>query len=791
MAVFRIPVLVWENFNGSFSAQGVTGGEDYFPPAAHAARRDEALWEVKEYLQWQYEREWWRSPIEFEELKLTEFRVEIRPEYSARAAEEDDEPRRQPKKRRREPKKRTFTSDELIPVRVACVSWKTENGNFAASIPLLDIDFFYDRESELKPLVTLKVQEALRGSTPLDLARHLPPKEIVLEEISFQARRKTRQTEYFKETPLLGAVAEPLGARDFTRKTSKAYERETEVDDLIRRLTQEKASVVILGENGVGKTTMLTEAVRQIERGLLKNPDRDDDFDPAADEKNPRHRFWQTNGGRLIAGMQYLGQWEERLERVIAQLSDIDGVLCVENLLDLVRYGGRAAEESLAAFLVPYMQRGEIRVVAEATAAELDACRRLLPAFANLFQIVRLPEFTPDKALTVLGRIADANSRNLKIEYSASVINLVYRLFTRFMPYQKFPGKAPRFLTQIFEKARKMRRREVTTEDVLTSFIELTGLPELFLRDEITLDFEDVVANFEAEVIGQEAACREVASIVTTFKAGLNDPNRPLGVFLFAGPTGVGKTELARSLARFFFGESGKREERIVRLDMSEYSLAGAASRLLMKTDGEPSDLIQKVREKPFSVVLFDEVEKADAQVFDVLLGLFDEGRLTDRFGRVTNFTSSVIIMTSNLGAERFARGEIGFGETENISSEKEIKAFFRPEFFNRLDGVVQFKPLGRGALYKITEKEISSVARREGLTQKGIKLVWSENVVALLAEKGFDPRFGARPLQRTIETLLTAPLAEFLLRNPALENCELSVSLENKDSFKFSAAAA
>jgi ATP-dependent Clp protease ATP-binding subunit ClpA len=200
----------------------------------------------------------------------------------------------------------------------------------------------------------------------------------------------------------------------------------------------------------------------------------------------------------------------------------------------------------------------------------------------------------------------------------------------------------------------------------------------------------------------------------------------------------------------------------------------------LTRLDGEPSDLIQKVREKPFSVVLFDEVEKADAQVFDALLGLFDEGRLTDRFGRVTNFTSTVVVMTSNLGAERFARGEIGFNEPENISNEKEIRAFFRPEFFNRLDGVVQFKPLDKVSLYKITEKEIASVARREGLTQKGINLTWAKEVVEFLAEKGFDPRFGARPLQRTVETLLTAPLAGFLLQNPSLENCEIAVSVGN-----------
>jgi ATP-dependent Clp protease ATP-binding subunit ClpC len=778
MATFRIPILVWQNSRGAFTAQAVTGGDDYFPPSAFAERRDLAVAQVKEYLQWQFEKQWWRESVEFEELKLTEFRVEVRPEYEVKPKREGETK----KKSKRPPKRRTFASEETVPLRVACVSWKTEGGNYSASLPLLDIEFFFDRENGLKNLVTLKVQESLRGLTPLELTAYLPPKEVSLAEISFQAGRKTRQTEFIKETPNLLAVAEPLGARDFTRKISKAYERETEVADLIKRLTEERASVIILGENGIGKTALLTEAVKQIEKDLLENPDEDEDFDPNYDEKNPKYRYWQTNGGRLISGMKYLGQWEERLEAIIAELSDIDGVLCVENLLDLVRYGGREPGESLAAFLVPYLQRGEARLVAEATPAELDACRRLLPQFAASFQVVRLPEFTVEKALTVLSRIAETASRNLKIESSASVVNLVYSLFSRFMPYQNFPGRTPQFLTQVFEQAARGKQREVTTENVIENFIKLTGLPELFLRDEITLNFDDVVAELEREVIGQNKACQQVASIVTTFKAGLNDPRRPLGVFLFAGPTGVGKTELAKSLARFFFGADNKAEEKIVRLDMSEYSAAGSAVRLLMKPDGEPSDLIQKVREQPFSVVLFDEIEKAEAQVFDVFLGLFDEGRLTDRFGRVTNFTSTILIMTSNLGAERFARGSLGFSETERLSVEKEIKAFFRPEFFNRLDAVVQFQPLDRRSLYKITEKEMAAVAGREGLAEKGIKLVWSKEIIAFLAEKGFDARYGARPLQRTVETLLTAPLAEFLLQNPSLRNCEISVNLSENE---------
>ncbi len=778
MATFRIPTLIWQDFGGNFTAHAITGEGEYFPPAAFNAKRDRAVAELKEHLQWLFEDEDWREQPEYSDAKLLEFRVELRPEFEIK----NDDGRAR-KKSKRPVKKRTFTAEEVFPLRVACVYWKNAGGDFYATLPLFDIEFVFNRESELKNLVQMKIQEELRGQTPLGLSNILPPKGFFLEEISFGARHKKKETETFKEIPNLEKVAEPLGAKHLSKKISKAYRRETEVADLVKRLTDERASVIILGENGMGKTTVLTDAVRQIERDLSGKTEEKEDWE----DKNPKHRFWQTNGGRLIAGMQFLGQWEERLENVIAELSDIDGVLCAENLPDLVQYGGRDANESLAAFLVPYLERGELRLICEATPAELDACRRTLPNFAAQFQIVRLPEFTAEKALDVLTQIAEINARNLHIEYSANAINLIYRLFSRFMPYQKFPGRATQFLAQIFETAAQERKKEITSENVIENFVKLTGLPELFLRDEITLKFEDVVAEFERNVIGQPQACQQVAGIVTTFKAGLNDNQRPLGVLLFAGPTGVGKTELAKVLARFFFGETDERKEQIVRVDMSEYSSGGSAMRLLTKSDGSPSDLIQKVRENPFSVVLFDEVEKADAQVFDALLGLFDEGRLTDRFGRITNFTSSVIIMTSNLGAQRFAKGEIGFNESENISNLKEIKAFFRPEFFNRLDAVVQFKPLNKNAVYSITEKEISSITKRDGLKEKNIELVWTKEIVRFLTEKGFDVHYGARPLQRTIETFLSAPLAKFLLENQTKKIQKISVNLSNNDSLTFS----
>jgi ATP-dependent Clp protease ATP-binding subunit ClpC len=301
--------------------------------------------------------------------------------------------------------------------------------------------------------------------------------------------------------------------------------------------------------------------------------------------------------------------------------------------------------------------------------------------------------------------------------------------------------------------------------------------------------------------MGQPLACETAADVVVKFKAGMNDPARPLGVLLFCGPTGVGKTELARAVSRCLFGAKPKdvdngdssgngateKPARMIRLDMSEYSGPWAADRLLMQSNGEPSDFLQQIRRQPFTVLLLDEIEKAHPSVYDVLMNVFDEGRLTDRFGRTTWFRSTVILLTSNLGSD--SSGQVGFADkatTPTLRHEAAVREFFRPEFFNRLDGVVTFDALTQAAILQITEKELQGIAGREGIRKLGLKLSWTTGVVEHLSKAGFDPRYGARPLQRTLETQVVAPLSRFLTERCELRSKTFELSLSSAGAIEF-----
>jgi ATP-dependent Clp protease ATP-binding subunit ClpC len=754
----RFPVLVWQDFTGRYSARLIDDEED---PAVRLAgfgrTAREAVAQLKEYLVWSFEHEPWRSAPDFHDPQLTEFRVEVRPEYTLKG--------------------RVYPCDESFPLRVVCVHGRQESGMLVCALPLLGIQFYYYEAKALRGLVTTYAQESLKNNTPQQLRSFLNPKNVYLDELAVRGGNLSAARTASPDIKNLELVATPLGSNEMRRSFSRAFGRERLVSELAQLLQRERANVLLVGESGVGKTSMLVDAVRMVERVAASSSQAQQTVSPW-----PRlHRFWSSSAARLIAGMKYLGQWEERCERVIEELARVDGVIAFEDLLELLHIGGATPANSVASFFLPFLQRAEMRIVSETTPAGLDACRRLLPAFVDVFRIVRVPDFTQPEALSTLHAYCTNIERNSPVRMKGEARNLVYRLFRRFLPYEVFPGKSVNFTTRLYERAKSERLAEITSDQVITAFLKATGLPELFLRDEVALEEQDLRAFFEHEVIGQAEACRAATSAVLTFKAGLNDPGRPISVLLFTGPTGVGKTELSRSLARFLFG-AAEDSDRFVRLDMSEYSLPGSAERLISGPSGEPSEFINQMRRQPFAVVLFDEIEKADEGVFDLLLSVFDEGRLTDRFGRTTWFQSAVIIMTSNLGA--LVSATPGFGTSEEIASStyhRAAQVFFRPEFYNRIDSILSFSALDKETVRRIAIKELNALNAREGMLKRSVRLVWTDRVVDYVARAGFDSRFGARPLQRVIEKEIVTPLALHLNQYPQLRDTQITVDFDTQ----------
>ncbi len=764
----RFPVAVWQDAAGTFTARILDGANC----AAYDLTAAAALAQLEKYLAWGMRKGTELvETADFYDLELRDHRVRIRPEYRANEI--------------------AYPVPTTFHFRVICAHGRRRDGTRHCVVPTLGIRLSYQVGDPIDELISEALTQALGKNTPQTLSRELMPAHMRLDAVHVR-RRSMANSEFISRWPALESIATLLGVRRRGVRNARAIGREEEIRKLEEHLAAGNTNILLLGEAGTGKSTVLAEAIRRIERAPKPKRDADSSVDSFYDDifgeprdSREKRQFWRTSGQRLIAGMKYLGQWEERCERAISELAETNSVFCVENLLELVRVGGCEPGNSLAAFFQPYLKRGELHMVAEATSAELDACRRLLPGFADSFQIVRIPEFSPANSRLVLERLLTEGARNLKRELEPGLADLVYRLFRRFQPYAAFPGRSVAFVRHFLDDIGRAESatpsspssRPLTQFDVLAEFQKETGLPQRLLRDDLPLPHSEVLQEFRQAVLGQEAACQAAAGIVTTLKTGLNDPARPLGVLLFCGPTGVGKTEMAKALARYLFGGQDKsKSDSLLRLDMSEYAGPGAAQRLLMSSDGSPSDFIKRARRHPFAVVLLDEIEKGAPEVHDILLGMLDEGRLTDRYGRATTFRSSVIVMTSNLGAERSQ--SVGFDAEAQPPFERIVLQAFRPEFINRIDAIIAFEPLRRDTIVRLVVRELESIQQREGIARSNLRLTWNAAVIEHLASAGVDLRYGARPLQRAIERLVVAPLARYLLSQRATNKQEIRLEL-------------
>jgi ATP-dependent Clp protease ATP-binding subunit ClpC len=546
----NFPLLRWTDPSGNHTA--VLAG-CFDATAAHAPSIKEAMQQLKDILLWRLENEPWMADPDLLEPALLEVKVEIQPQYSG----ED----------------RIIPCPETLWIRMPCVTGVQENGLRVCAVPMLDIRFNYHDEGGLKSLAAHYIKDAMQGLSPLELAGRLPPRDCVLDEISLpdEGRRIRRKLPADRpELKALFSVADPLLHSAGRKRTAPAaHGREALSCALARILEQETASVLLVGASGVGKSTLIFDAVKKMSRNKKRAGDGDGDDDAGMDS----YRYWRGNAGRMIAGMQYLGEWEERCEAFIEQLNAIDGVFCAESLLDLVRVGGQGPGDGVAAFLLLYLQRGELRMIAEATPGEVEACRRLMPGLLDMFQVLPVPDFSDAEAVEVLSRIAGSHATASRREIEPAVAPLVHRLFKRFLPDAAFPGSAANFVRSLCERTaghKSVQKGAITVQDAMALFIKQTGLPELFLRDEMPLEMEQVRRTFDALIVGQADATLAAARLTAKIKSGLTDPGRPFGVLLFCGPTGVGKTALAKALAEFCFGADGAKD-RLRTPDLMEF----------------------------------------------------------------------------------------------------------------------------------------------------------------------------------------------------------------------------
>jgi ATP-dependent Clp protease ATP-binding subunit ClpC len=509
-------------------------------------------------------------------------------------------------------------------------------------------------------------------------------------------------------------------------------------------------SIVVSGEVRVGKTSFLR---------LL-----------GARLQGAGWTIFEASGADLMAGQVYIGELEGRIRRLVAELDVRKRVAWyVGDVLQLAESGthrGQAA--SILDQIVPAIAAGRLVILGETSPAGATRLFQLRPSLRSLVEAARLDPMSEEAAASLAGEVAARLREQLHLTIADDAIVVALQLAQQYLGSGQLPGALIELIKRAAQRALAAGDGALTPESVLSTLSQVTGLPRSILDDNQRIELSTVKQFFAERVMGQVEAVDGVVDRIAMLKAGLVDPGRPIGVFLFAGPTGTGKTELAKTLAEFLFGSP----ERMARLDMSEFQSPEATSKILgQRGDAVLGDsLAERIRKEPFSVVLLDEFEKAHANVWDLFLQMFDDGRLTDANGRSVDFRHTLIILTSNLGATGHRSSGLGFMPETGVYTGTEvmrsIEQTFRPEFVNRLDKIIVFRPLSRALMRNILQKELKGVLERRGLRRRDWAVEWESSALDFLLDRGFTPEMGARPLKRAIDQHLLAPLAATLVEH-------------------------
>jgi len=662
------------------------------------------------------------------------------------------------------------------------------------------------------------------------------------EEESFTQPKKVSDIK--SKTPVLDNFGKDLTKSAEEGKLDPIVGRDKEIERVSQILSRRKKNnPILIGEPGVGKSAIaeglaLRIIQRKVSRVLFNK------------------RVVTLDLASLVAGTKYRGQFEERMKAVMNELEKSpDVILFIDEIHTIVGAGGASGSLDASNMFKPALARGEIQCIGATT---LDEYRQFIEkdgALDRRFQKVMVEPATPAETLEILTRIKEKYEEHHGVVYSPEAISACVNLTARYISDRFLPDKAIDALDEVgsrvhlinihvpqniidiedkieeikveknkvvrsqkYEEAAKLRdtekhlleeldqakvaweaetktkRFEVTEDDVAQVVSMMTGIPVQRVGQ---TDSQKLLGMFESinkRVIGQEDAVKKLTKAIQRTRAGLKDPKKPIGSFIFLGPTGVGKTELAKELARFMFDT----EDALIQIDMSEYMEKFAVSRLVGAPPGyvgyeEGGQLTEKVRRKPYAVILLDEIEKAHPDVFNLLLQVLDEGQLTDSLGRKVDFRNTVVIMTSNIGARQlkdFGQG-VGFSTTAKTDQadthsrsviESALKKAFAPEFLNRIDDVVVFNSLGKEEIFKIIDIELESLFSR--ISDLGYQIKLTDAAKEFIAEKGYDSNFGARPLKRAIQKYLEDPIAEEILKGDLHEGdtLEMDVDAETKE---------
>jgi ATP-dependent Clp protease ATP-binding subunit ClpC len=568
----------------------------------------------------------------------------------------------------------------------------------------------------------------------------------VAQALAEQARRRERQT--------LGGVGRlwapvPGGERE-------GIVVHAELDEQVERLhgmlqATPPVSILISGESGTGKSVLVERLFERLHaEGWL---------------------LFEASAAEVLSGQKYIGELEERVRELLATLDRPRALWRVQDFHDLLQKGSHSQDpRGILDMLLPAMERGRLRLIGELQPAQLAQLLIARPALRHVAKTVQLLPLPGDALRELLERWRAARGATIGLPVADErALVEAPRIAAQYFPDQHEPGRTLRLLDESLRAALEAEPRELplTPDALLQTIARRSGLPLDVIDDRKSLDLDALRAFFRKRVIGQDDAIECLVDRIAMLKAGLVDASRPVGVFLFAGPTGTGKTELAKALGELLFGSS----ERLLRLDMSEYQSDDSAWRLTdVARDGSARSLVARIREQPFSVVLLDEFEKAHPKVWDLFLQVFDDGRLGDRNGNVADFRHSIIILTSNVGSTLGRSAGPGFTSVAGGYSrgvvEKALFETFRREFLNRLDRIVLFNPLDRGLMREILHKELQRAMGRRGLRNRDWAVEWEPSAIEFLLDRGFTPDLGARPLRRAIEQHLLAPLARSIVEH-------------------------